>query len=234
MSILVVEDDPDLLAVLRFVLEREGHEVFTASDGAAGIELWKVKSPSLVILDMDLPKDDGWRTCQEIRRGANTPIVMLAAAAEEADVVRGFESGADDYVTKPFSFKQFALRVGRLLHRSEENVNHPRAGMKTIRAGDITLDPRRRTVYRGGLAIRLSPMESRILYELMLEEDKVLSYRNLTDRVWGYEDVDDTGPLKTHIHNLRLKFEVDATSPGYIRTVPGVGYAFSRNGSVAR
>jgi DNA-binding response OmpR family regulator len=227
MAILVVEDDPDLLDILCFALRREGHDVIAARDGETGLEMWKAKEPLLVVLDVDLPKKTGWEVCKEIRKESNTPVVMLTAAGDEADIVRGFGLGADDYVTKPFSHKQLVLRIGAILRRAKQNPDQPRKGWQVMNAGDLRLDPQWRTVYRGDQAIRLTPMEFKLLYELVLHAGQVLPHQILTDRVWGYEGVDDTSLLKGHIRNLRRKLEIDSSSPVYIRTVAGIGYTFS-------
>src|SRR4051812_33058269 len=115
MPILVVEDDPDLLDILCFTLRREGHDVIAAHDGITGLQLWKSKEPSLVLLDVDLPKKNGWEVCQEIRKESNTPVIMLTGLGSDSDIVKGFELGADDYITKPFSHKQLTSRVRAVL-----------------------------------------------------------------------------------------------------------------------
>lgn len=228
MPILVVEDDPDLLDILCFTLRREGHDVIAARDGVAGLEMWRSKDPLLVLLDVDLPKKNGWEVCKEIRKESNTPIVMLTAADDEADIVKGFDAGADDYVTKPFSHKQLVMRIGAVLRRVKQNPEQPKRGWQVMNAGDLRLDPQWRTVQRGENAIRLTPMEFKLLYELILHEGQVIPHQILTDRVWGYEGVDDTSLLKGHIRNLRRKLEDDSSAPVYIRTVAGIGYTFSR------
>jgi DNA-binding response OmpR family regulator len=228
MSILIVEDDPDLLDILCFALRREGHDVIAAHDGAAGLQLWKAKDPRLVLLDVDLPKMSGWEVCKKIRSESNTPVIMLTGASTDADVVKGLELGADDYVTKPFSPKQLMARIRAVLRRAKESAEEPRKGWQTITAGDLKLDPQWRTVHQSDEDIRLTPIEFKLLYELVLHEGQVLTHQILTDRVWGYEGVDDASLLKGHIRNLRRKLENDSSDPVYIHTVAGIGYTFRR------
>lgn len=229
MSILIVEDDADLLDILCFAVRRAGHDVIAAHDGAIGLDLWRSKDPELVLLDVDLPKMSGWDVCKAIRSEGSTPIIMLTAAGEESDVVRGLELGADDYITKPFSPRQLMARVRAVLRRAKESSDQPRKGWQMLTAGDLSLDPQWRTVERDGQKTRLTATEFKILYELVVHEGQVLTHQILTDRVWGYEGVDDAGLLKGHIRNLRRKLEADSSSPEYIQTVSGVGYTFRRN-----
>jgi DNA-binding response OmpR family regulator len=233
MSILIVEDDADLLDILCFAVRRAGHDVIAAHDGAIGFELWKSKDPELVLLDADLPKMNGWDVCKAIRNESATPIIMLTASGDESDIVRGLELGADDYITKPFSPKQLMARIKAVLRRTKESADQPRKGWQAITAGDLALDPQWRTVEHEGQKTRLTATEFKILYELVVHEGQVLTHQILTDRVWGYEGVDDAGLLKGHIRNIRRKLEVDSASPEYIQTVSGVGYTFRRHQPVA-
>lgn len=228
MSILIVEDDADLLDILCFTLRREGHEVIAARDGAVGLQLWRQKDPQLVLLDVDLPKVNGWEVCRQIRAESNTPILMLTAARSDGDIVRGLDSGADDYITKPFNPRELLARIRAVLRRAKEAADQPRKGWQVITAGDLKLDPQWRSVYIGDRAIRLTGIEFKLLYELVLHEGQVLTHQILTDRVWGYEGVDDGSLLKGHIRNLRRKLDDDSNNPTYIHTVPGIGYTFRR------
>lgn len=233
MAILIVEDEPDLLDILCFTLRREGHDVIAAHNGAAGLELWRNKRPNLVLLDVDLPKVDGWEVCKQIRKESNTPIIMLTASNNEGDIVKGLDLGADDYITKPFSHKQLVSRIRAVLRRAKDDPEQPQKGWQTITAGDLKLDPQWRTVVRDDEAIRLTPMEFKLLYELVMHEGQVLPHQILTDRVWGYEGVDDASLLKGHIRNLRRKLEMDSSDPVYIHTVAGIGYTFRRRVKLA-
>jgi DNA-binding response OmpR family regulator len=233
MSILIVEDDSELLDVLCFAVRRGGHDVIAAHDGAMGLELWRSKSPELVLLDVDLPKMSGWEVCKAIRSESATPVIMLTGHREDDQIVKGLELGADDYITKPFSPKQLMARIRAVLRRSGEPADQPRKGWQAITAGDLKLDPQWRTVERDGESFRLTATEFKILYELVVHEGQVLTHQILTDRVWGYEGVDDAGLLKGHIRNLRRKIEVDSSKPVYIQTVAGIGYTFRRRQAVA-
>jgi len=226
MTILAIEDDEDLLDVLCFTLRREGHDVVAARDGATGLTLWRAKEPRLVLLDVNLPKVDGWAVCKQIRAESSVPIVMLTAAAEDADVVRGLNLGADDYITKPFSPGQLTARVRAVLRRAAEAADQPRRGWQVVTAGDLKLDPQWRAVERGGERVALTPIEFKLLYELVLHEGQVLTHQILTDRIWGYEGVDDASLLKGHVRNLRRKLEARSDDPQYIHTVAGIGYTF--------
>jgi DNA-binding response OmpR family regulator len=229
MSVLIVEDDGDLLDILCYTIRREGHDVIAAHDGDAGLQLWKTKEPRLVLLDVDLPKISGWEVCKHIRAESATPIIMLTSAHSEADIVKGLDLGADDYITKPFSPRQLVARIRTVLRRAKEAADQPRKGWQLLTAGDLTLDPQWRTVHRRGEPIRLTPIEFKLLYELVLHETQVLTHQILTDRVWGYEGVDDASLLKGHIRNLRRKLEADSSDPVYIHTVSGIGYTFRRS-----
>jgi DNA-binding response OmpR family regulator len=226
MSILIVEDDADLLDVLCFTLRRDGHDVIAAHDGQAGLQLWRTKDPRLVLLDVHLPKIDGWQLCKQIRTESNVPIIMLTAAGDDSDVVKGLNLGADDYIVKPFSPGQLTARVRAVLRRAAESADQPRKGWQVVTAGDLKLDPQWRSVERNGEQIRLTPIEFKLLYELVLHEGQVLTHQILTDRIWGYEGVDDASLLKGHIRNLRRKLEQDSSEPVYIHTVAGIGYTF--------
>jgi DNA-binding response OmpR family regulator len=233
MSVLIVEDDSDLLDILCFAVRRGGYDVVAAHDGAAALQLWKTKNPELVLLDVDLPKMSGWEVCKAIRSESSTPVIMLTASSNDADVVKGLELGADDYVTKPFSPRQLMARIQTVLRRAKDAVDEPRKGWKAITAGALRLDPQWRTVEHDGRTTRLTATEFKILYELVVHQGQVLTHQLLTDRVWGYEGVDDAGLLKGHIRNLRRKLETDPSNPTYIQTVAGIGYTFKRQqGSV--
>jgi DNA-binding response OmpR family regulator len=228
MAILTVEDDADLLDILSYTLRRDGHDVIAARDGATALQLWRIRNPQLILLDVDLPKVDGWQICEQIRAESSTPIIMLTGLSSTNDVIRGLELGADDYMTKPFSPKELTSRVRAVLRRSKKSAVETRNGWQVTNAGDLRLDPQWRSVSRGDTAIKLTPMEFKLLYELVLHEGQVLPHQILTDRVWGYEGVDDSSLLKGHIRNLRRKIEPYASSPIYIHTVAGIGYTFRR------
>lgn len=228
MSILVVQQDADVLDILCFALRRQGHDVIAAHDGAAALQLWQSKEPRLALLDADLPKISGWDVCKRIRSESDTAVILLTDSPSDTAIVRGFEMGADDAVAKPFSPGVLLARVRAVLRRAKESEDQPRKGWQTITAGDLRLDPQWRTVHRHDAPIRLTPIEFKLLYELVLHEGQVLTHQILTDRVWGYEGVDDASLLKGHIRNLRRKLEADSSDPVYLHTVAGIGYTFRR------
>jgi DNA-binding response OmpR family regulator len=181
-----------------------------------------------VLLDAGLPKVSGWELCQRIRREPTVPVIMLTGASTEADMVRGLDLGADDYLTKPFSPGVLIARIQAVLRRAQEAAEQPRVGQQPITVGDLTLLPQWRTVKHGNRETRLTGIEFKVLYELALHEGQVLTHQLLTDRVWGYDAVEDGGLLKGHIRNLRKKLDDDPSHPTYIHTVAGIGYTFQR------
>jgi DNA-binding response OmpR family regulator len=224
MAILLVEDDQDLTDVLAYLLRREGHEVHIAYDGATAIKLWRESDPQLILLDIDLPRMNGWEVCEAVREGSATPIVMLTGANGDENVVKGLELGADDYLTKPFSPKQLLARVRAVLRRT--GSNGAQAPTQLLTASDLTLDAKWRRVRRGEEEISLTKLEFQLLHELALHAGQVLTYRYITDRVWGYKGHDDAGLIKGHIRNLRGKLGSAPDGGQYIETVHGTGYIF--------
>ena len=199
--------------------------MLAAGDGHAALQLWKTKHPSLVLLDIDLPRVNGWDVCKTIRSESTVPVIMLTAAGAEADVVKGLELGADDYMVKPFSPRVLTARVRAALRRTGgDQADMPRLGV-----GEIVLNPQWHTVERAGKAIRLTGTEFKLLHELVQYAGQVLTHERLVDRIWGYTAVDDRSILKGHIHNLRSKLEPDPANPIYVKTVPGIGYTFPRS-----
>jgi DNA-binding response OmpR family regulator len=233
MAILVVEDDDDILDLLCFALRRAGHDVLPTRDGLNALSTFRTRHPKLVLLDVHLPRMDGWEVARQIRAESSTPIIMLTGANSDEDVVKGFKLGADDYVTKPFSYKQLTARIEAVLSRAKESPNEPRSGFRRITAGDLVLDPQFHSVEREGADVRLTALEFKLLYELVLHEGQVLPHQVLIDRVWGYDGVDDAALIKGHIRNLRRKLRDDAAEPRYIHTISGVGYTFRRQAGAA-
>jgi DNA-binding response OmpR family regulator len=229
MSLLVVEPDSDLLDLTLFMLRRAGYEGIAARDGAAALRLWKSKRPQLVLLETNLPLLSGWEVCEAIRKADETPMIFVSEAGTDGDVVRALGLGADDYVTKPFSPRQLLARIEAVLRRATARELRQRSAAEVLKAGDLVLEPQWRRVRRGEEEIRLTGTEFKLLHELVLHEGQVLSHQLLADRVWGYDDVDDAGPLKGHIRNLRRKIEPEPDGkPVYIQTIAGVGYTFCR------
>jgi DNA-binding response OmpR family regulator len=223
-SILIVEDEPELVKVLRSYLEQAGFTVFSAFRGDTGLSTWEHKRPDLVILDLNLPGLDGLDVAREIRRKATTPIIMLTARTEETDQLIGLELGADDYITKPFSPRIVVARIRALLRRSEVVPNAP----QILRAADLEIDLDAHTLLRAGTTIEVTPTEFNLLAALASQPGRAFSRLQLLEASQGtaYEGYERT--IDAHIKNLRAKIEPDPKKPRYIETVFGVGYRFSK------
>ncbi|HSB88684.1 MAG TPA: response regulator transcription factor [Anaerolineales bacterium] len=220
MKALIVDDDLALADVLAFTMRRAGYDVNLAHDGLAALEAWRSDGPDLIILDLNLPKLDGLKVCQQIRREADTPIIILSVRGDEDDVVRGLELGADDYVVKPFSPRQLIARAEAVLRRAKA----PPLSPAPLTAGDLTLDPARGVVQRGDQAtVQLTRQECRLLEVLLLNRGQVLPAESLIDAVWG-SGGGDRAMLKQLVYRLRHKLETDPANPVYVKRVSGVGY----------
>lgn len=223
-TILIIEDEPELVRVLRSYLEKAGYQVEAAFRGDTGISAFEHKQPNLVILDLNLPGLDGLDVARQIRRKSNTPILMLTARVEEADQLIGLEIGADDYVTKPYSPRIVVARVRALLRRAEEKAEPP----KRLYAIDLEIDLDAHTVQRAGEMINLTPTEFNLLTALAAQPGRAFTRLQLLEAALGtaYEGYERT--IDAHIKNLRAKIEVSPKNPRYIETVFGIGYRFSR------
>ncbi len=222
MKALIVDDDRVLADLLAFTLRREGFEVVQARDGEAALRRWMEEEPDIIVLDVNMPKLDGFGVCRRIRAQADTPIIMLTVRGEEDDIVRGLELGADDYIPKPFSPRQLVARMHAVLRRAGTT---PTLGIR--HAGALTLDPSRREVcIHEGDPISLTPLESELLEYLMLNAGHVLTHATIIDHVWGPEGA-DRDMLRQLVHRLRNKIEPDPSEPIYIETIPGLGYGLS-------
>ena len=228
--ILVIEDDRDIVELVRYNLEKDGYQVFTATDGATGIAQVKKSPPDLLVLDLMLPKLSGLEICKEIRRDAalnRLPILILTARGEEADRVVGLELGADDYVTKPFSPREFVARVKALLRRTEPAA----ATEKLIDVGALRIDPAAYRVTRGGKQVPLSTLEFRLLYYLAARPNKVFSRDQLLDAVWGTDRFVTPRSVDVYVRRLREKIEENPQYPSYVKTIRGAGYLFETRAS---
>ena len=225
-SILIIEDEPELVKVLRSYLEGAGYTVFTAQRGDTGLSTWEHKRPDLVILDLNLPGMDGLDVAREIRRKAATPILMATARVEEADQLIGLELGADDYITKPFSPRLVVARVRALLRRAGSAP----APSQVLRIADMEIDLEAHTLSRDGNSIELTPTEFNLLATFASQPGRAFTRLQLLEAVQGtaYEGYERT--IDAHIKNLRAKIEPDPRNPKYIETVFGVGYRFARQG----
>jgi DNA-binding response OmpR family regulator len=225
-TILVIDDDAILLGLLRQYLERAGYVVETAANGLAGLQRAYEVHPNLVVLDVMMPRMDGWEVCSRLREVSQVPIIMLTAKDAEGDKLRGFRLGIDDYVTKPFSFAELAARVAAVLARSRlpEGAERPRI----YRTGDLLIDLESLRVTKRESLIALTPTEFRLLAVLVENAGRVLTHEQLLDRVWGYDYAGDTGYVKRYIWYLRQKLEDDPNTPRYILTERGFGYSFAK------
>jgi two-component system alkaline phosphatase synthesis response regulator PhoP len=221
-TILVVEDKRELRVQLRDALEHQGYEVLESGDGADALEQAVSGRPDLVILDLMLPGLDGIEVCRELReRGVDTPVIMLTARSEEDDRLTGFRSGADDYVTKPFSVRELMLRVRAMLRRAQGE-----AVPTELRIGDARVDFGKYTIFRGDQQFPLSEKEIALLRLLIANPHEVISRDRLLDEVWGYNAYPSTRTIDTFIYRLRQKIEVDPRDPQHLLTVWGTGYRF--------
>jgi DNA-binding response OmpR family regulator len=224
MKILVVDDDRVLADVVAFTLRREGFDVIQAYDGAAGFQRWTDEQPDLLILDVNMPKMDGFELCRRIRAQANTPIILLTVRSEDDDIVSGLEIGADDYIVKPFSPRQLAARVKAILRRAG---GQPMPA--EFRIGELILVPGKREVMLNSVSepISLTPLESQLLECLAINAGQVLTFDAIIDHVWGPAGA-DRDMLRQLVRRLRTKIEPNPSEPIYIQTVPGLGYGMMK------
>jgi two-component system response regulator MtrA len=218
--ILLVEDDPSIREVTAIGLGAAGFGVTTAADGVDGLDRFRAEPFDLVLLDIMLPRLDGYEVCRQIRRSSTVPIVMLTARGDTMDVVVGLEAGADDYVRKPFDLPELIARIRAALRRAGVTTD----GATELRLGSLVIDIAGRTVSRDGADIPLTRTEFDLLHELVLHVGQVLSRDVLLDRVWGYDYLGDSRLVDVAIQRLRSKVEADPAAPGLIQTVRGAGY----------
>jgi DNA-binding response OmpR family regulator len=224
-TILVVDDEPKIVALARDYLEHAGFAVRTATDGPAAVEAIRRDRPDLVVLDLGLPGLDGLDVTRSIRRDSNLPIIMLTARDDELDKLLGLELGADDYLTKPFSPRELVARIRAVLRRADRTLEDP-AG-ETIRAGELSLDlPRMRAVLAGRV-VDLTPTEFQLVATLARQPGRIFTRSQLLDAVHGVAFESYERAIDAHIKNLRRKLEPDTRRPTYILTVYGVGYRFA-------
>lgn len=227
MKILVVDDEKLLVKGIKFNLENEGYTVDACYDGETAVNMARSGEYSLIILDLMMPKKDGLEACQEIRSFSTVPIIMLTARSDDSDVLMGFESGADDYVTKPFNILTLKARVRALLRRASITAAPVPDAPELINCGHIALDEKRRSAFKNGEEVELTMKEFDLMLFLMKNPGKVYSRENLLDLVWGYDYLGDTRTVDVHIRRLREKLELTPAQPRYIITKWGVGYYFA-------
>lgn len=227
-TLLVVDDEDNILEAIKYTLIKEGYSVLTANDGELAIQIAREASPDLMILDLMLPKVDGLTVCNILRREMNMPILMLTAKVEEADRVVGLELGADDYVTKPFSMRELLARVKALLRRSTV-TNQDVQGMEkpsNIVTGNLTLNLIRHETRINGLLVDLRPREFALLHLLASNVGRVFTRRQILDQLWDHDYIGDIRTVDVHIRWIREKIEVNPSNPQRITTIHGIGYRF--------
>jgi len=222
--ILLVDDEIGIIKFVRAKLAVQGYDVLTAMDGAQAIHVFETELPDLIVLDITMPKMDGFEVCSRIREWSQIPIIMLSARGDEMDKVKCLELGADDYITKPFGAKELIARVSAVLRRTAATLVTP--AQPSVVNGDLEINFAQRRVTLAGEEIQLTPTEYSLLQELSLNVGKVLTHGHLLKKVWGPEYGDETDYLHTFIRRLRRKLEPDSPEPLYIVTMPGVGYRF--------
>ncbi|MFW9176381.1 MtrAB system response regulator MtrA [Corynebacterium amycolatum] len=217
-KILVVDDDPAIAEMLTMVMEREGFDTVVVDDGLEAVKAAERENPDLILLDLMLPGMGGVDVCRTVRETSAVPIIMLTAKTDTVDVVLGLESGADDYVTKPFKPKELVARVRARLRRQEDSPS------EALEVGDLTIDVPGHAVFRNGKEISLTPLEFDLLHTLASRPKQVFSRDELLEKVWGYQHTSDTRLVNVHVQRLRSKIELDPENPQIVLTVRGVGY----------
>jgi DNA-binding response OmpR family regulator len=224
-NILIVDDELGIIKFLRARLEAAGYKVFTSMDGSEALQTFEREQPDFVILDINMPKMDGFEVCRRLREWSQVPIIMLSARGNENDKVQCLNLGADDYITKPFSANELLARVNSVMRRSKSNT-----GISTqplFKSGDLEINFIKRQVTIAGKEVKLTPTEYSLLQEFALNMGKVLTHTYLLNKVWGHEYREETQYLHVFVRRLRAKLEPDAANPRYITTVAGVGYQFN-------
>lgn len=229
--ILIVDDDPNLLELLRLSLERHGYATLLAQNGIEGEEAFTQNKIDLVILDVMMPQRDGFTLCEIIRGQSAVPIILLTARQEVEDVVRGLELGADDYITKPFNLREVIARVGAVLSRIDRQKSEP---ARTLTIGELTLDQDKGNVRVNDRSVTLSPLELELLHYLMSHPGKLFEREGLLQSVWGYDYFGKTNLVDVAVRRLREKIERDPSAPEFILTVRGKGYRFAAENEIPR
>jgi DNA-binding response OmpR family regulator len=223
-KLLIVEDDADLVRALEVYFSRVGYEIVSAADGLDGMQTLYNERPDIVILDIAMPKMDGWEVCRRIRELSDVPIIMLTARVQEDERVKGLKLGADDYVVKPFSLKELEARLEAVLRRAPD-ASERREG-PLFANDELVVDAERLLVTRHGERIDLTPTELRLLLFLAENVGRVLTHRQILDKIWGSDYSDDVDYVKLFVYRLRRKVEPDPKQPKYIISERGIGYRF--------
>lgn len=227
-KILIVEDDRNLQETIKYNLLKDGYEALTASDGAEAVDTARQQKPDLIILNIMLPKIDGFEVCRILRKEMSIPIIMLTARVDETDRIMGLDTGADDYMTKPFSIRELLARIRALLRRSNMAETKVPEEQGILALGDLTIDQNRHRVTVKDRPLELTAKEYDLLVFLVKNSGYVFSREQLLEKVWGYDFAGDTRTVDVHIRWLRQKIETDAANPKRLLTVRGTGYKIER------
>jgi len=228
-NILVIEDDLNIIEIIKFKLEQEGYYVDTANDGASGLSKALSLNPDIILLDVMLPKLDGFEVCKKVREKSSVPIIMLTAREDEVDKVLGLELGADDYMTKPFSFRELTARIKANLRRSVSDI--PKSAdtdSSIIISNELQINVSRYEVHKNDVNVDVTVREFELLKFLATQPDKIFSREMLLENVWGYEYYGDVRTVDVTVRRLREKIEDDPSNPRHIITKRGVGYYFNK------
>lgn len=221
-KILIVDDEKNIVELIKFHLKKENYRVIEAYKGKDAIDLFKKEKPDLIILDVMLPDMGGFEVCKNIRKESKVPIIMLTAKGEEIDKILGFELGADDYITKPFSPRELLARIKAILKRTRTtNVD-----INQIQLGPFKVNVNRREIYKNDVLLELKPKEFDLLKLFIMNPGRVFTRQYLLEQIWGYDYLGDTRTVDVHIRRLRQKIEDNAKNATYIKTIHGVGYKF--------
>jgi two-component system OmpR family response regulator len=223
-KVLIVEDDPNLLATLKYNLQKDGYDAVTAVDGAEALETARKEKPDIIILDIMLPVMNGFEVCRILRKEMTVPILMLTAKTDEMDKIVGLEIGADDYMTKPFSMRELLARVRAMVRRTRMTVAETADDKAVLRIKELEIDPARHNATLRGNFLDLTPKEFDLLAFLARNKGFVFNREQLLEKVWGYDYAGDTRTVDVHIRWLRQKIEINPRKPEYLITVRGTGY----------
>ncbi len=226
MDILVVDDDPDIVDIICYSLRKDGHKVITGHDGQEALDLARKHHPDLAILDVMMPKENGFEVCRRLRQESSMPVILLTAKGEEADKIWGLDLGADDYMTKPFSHKELLARVRAVSRRAMSTGVRAERGV--LESGIIKMDLDQHEVRLNEQVVELTPKEYELLHCLVMNAGRVVTHDTLLSFVWGSNFDGDTEMLKVHIRHLREKMERNPSAPEHILTIRGVGYKMAK------
>ena len=226
-KILVVDDEASIVTMLAYNLKKEGYDVVTAEDGEVALEKFESENPDLLLLDIMMPKMDGYEVCRKIREKSNVPIIMLTARADEVDKVVGLEMGADDYVTKPFGNRELIARVKAQLRRYTKFTSFQQSNDELFIRG-LYLNKKTKEVKLDDKPVRLTPIEFKILQLLMENPDVIFSIQEIYEKVWNEPFINSENTVAVHIRRIREKIEVDPKEPMYLKVVWGIGYKISK------